>query len=138
MREALTITTTSNTKDVYEGGLVSGTVKDGITYEGPPLATYKPDRALGPALTPAWRDEQDFRDNFMAREWTSVWRGVNFPSDNQYTLKCEADDWLRVYIDDVEIGNPPDLKGATALLCSDASSYMTGQNICIDGGWSIW
>ena len=103
-----TSTTTSNTKDVYEGGLVSGTVKDGVTYEGPPLATYKPDRALGPALTPAWRDEQDFRDNFMARAWTSVWRGVNFPSDNQYTLKCEADDWLRVYIDDVEIGNPPD------------------------------
>jgi len=36
------------------------------------------------------------------------------------------------------IGNPPDLKGAAALLCSDASSYMTGQNICVDGGWAVW
>jgi len=36
------------------------------------------------------------------------------------------------------IGDPHDLKGATALLCSDAGSYMTGQNICIDGGWSTW
>ncbi len=36
------------------------------------------------------------------------------------------------------IGNPEDLKGAIALLSSDASSYMTGQNICIDGGWTTW
>ena len=36
------------------------------------------------------------------------------------------------------IGNPEDLKGPIALLCSDASSYMTGQNICVDGGWTTW
>jgi NAD(P)-dependent dehydrogenase (short-subunit alcohol dehydrogenase family) len=36
------------------------------------------------------------------------------------------------------IGNPEDLKGIIALLCSDASSYMTGQNICVDGGWASW
>ena len=36
------------------------------------------------------------------------------------------------------LGNPEDLKGVIALLCSDASSYMTGQNICVDGGWTVW
>ncbi len=36
------------------------------------------------------------------------------------------------------IGQPEDLKGVIALLCSDASSYITGQNICIDGGWTTW
>lgn len=36
------------------------------------------------------------------------------------------------------IGNPPDIKGAAALLCSDAGSYITGQNICVDGGWAVW
>lgn len=36
------------------------------------------------------------------------------------------------------IGEPDDLKGAVALLCSDASKYMTAQNICVDGGWTQW
>ncbi|WP_367606910.1 SDR family NAD(P)-dependent oxidoreductase [Legionella sp. W05-934-2] len=36
------------------------------------------------------------------------------------------------------IGKPHELKGAAALLCSDAGTYITGQNICVDGGWAIW
>jgi NAD(P)-dependent dehydrogenase (short-subunit alcohol dehydrogenase family) len=36
------------------------------------------------------------------------------------------------------IGQPDELKGAVALLCTDAGSYITGQNICVDGGWAIW
>jgi gluconate 5-dehydrogenase len=36
------------------------------------------------------------------------------------------------------IGHPSDLKGAAVLLCSDAGAYITGQNLCVDGGWAIW
>ena len=36
------------------------------------------------------------------------------------------------------VGIPYEIKGAAALLCSNAGSYMTGQNICVDGGWSVW
>jgi len=36
------------------------------------------------------------------------------------------------------IGQPEELKGAVALLCSNAGSYITGQNLCVDGGWAIW
>ena len=34
-------------------------------------------------------------------------------------------------------GTPEDLVGIVFLLCSDGSSYITGQDFLIDGGWSI-
>jgi len=35
------------------------------------------------------------------------------------------------------IGQPEDLQGIILLLSSSLSSYITGQNIAIDGGWTI-
>ena len=35
------------------------------------------------------------------------------------------------------LGIPRDLRGVVVLLTSNAGNYINGQNICVDGGWSV-
>lgn len=50
-------------------------------------------------------------------------------------------DFVRKYCQKVPLGkrmaNVDDLTGTLVFLLSDASKYITGQNITIDGGWSL-
>jgi NAD(P)-dependent dehydrogenase (short-subunit alcohol dehydrogenase family) len=36
------------------------------------------------------------------------------------------------------IGKAEEVAGSVAFLLSDAASYITGHNLCVDGGWTSW
>lgn len=53
----------------------------------------------------------------------------------------QPEEFVRRYVERVPLGRmetEDDLAGAIAFLCSDASAYMTGHNLIVDGGWCAW
>ena len=51
--------------------------------------------------------------------------------DNQYTVYEGPD---AVQQPTGRVGNPPDMANMVLYLCSDMAGFITGENICIDGG----
>lgn len=80
---------------------------------------------------------------YLAALWGSKGIRVNAVSPGWFPKKRgpERPDYLREMTSRIpleRIGRPADLVGAYLFLMSDASSYVTGQNLVVDGGYSIW
>ncbi len=57
----------------------------------------------------------------------------------QTAVMYEDQDWVKYLCDRIPLkrpGQPPDLEGALIFLASDASAYVTGQTLLVDGGIS--
>jgi NAD(P)-dependent dehydrogenase (short-subunit alcohol dehydrogenase family) len=53
----------------------------------------------------------------------------------------QSPSFVKRYCKEVPLGrmaSPEDIVGGIIYLASEASSYVTGQNLMIDGGWSTW
>jgi len=70
------------------------------------------------------------RVNALAPGWfrTEMTDGLMFGDER-------AEKWMRQRTPMGRGGEEEELDGALLFLCSDASSFVTGQVLCVDGGW---
>ncbi|MBC7759588.1 MAG: SDR family oxidoreductase [Phormidesmis sp. FL-bin-119] len=61
-----------------------------------------------------------------------------FPSPEQQAKNPEFTGRLAYKVPMGRVGSQHEVAGAVAFFLSDASSYTTGQNLFIDGGWTSW
>jgi len=79
----------------------------------------------------------------FANEWAGKGVNVNaiapgyFETDNTVPIRENADRHASITarIPQGRWGRPDDLKGAVVFLASDASNYVNGHILCVDGGW---
>lgn len=80
----------------------------------------------------------------LAVEWASAGTRVNAIAPGYYETQltaaaiedAERATWIQSRIPMGRLGRPEDLAGAVTFLLSEASAYVTGQTIAVDGGWT--
>ena len=106
------------------------------TYEGLPVNSAPNYHALKGGLVHLTRH--------LAAYWAKYNIRVNTLSPGPFpkpAIKDRAEGFIERLEEKVPLGRmgkPDELKGIVVLLASDAGSYITGQNLLVDGGWTAW
>lgn len=107
-------------------------IYEGSLYEGHPIntpAVYSTSKAAVWGLT-----------RYLATYWARSGIRVNAVTPGG-VFSGQNDTFVKRYSERVPMGRMAtrdEMSGAVAFLASNASSYVTGQNIIVDGGLTVW
>ncbi len=121
-----------NTLSIYGIVAPDQRIYDGSEYEGHPINTpivYSASKAAVLGITKylaAYWGERGVRVNAVTPG--GVYSGQNETFQDRYGNRAPMGRMAKKH----------EMNGAFIYLASDASTYVTGQNIVVDGGWTVW
>ncbi len=121
-----------NDQRIYEGANLSN------LYAGDSEA---PKRIYSHAGYPAAKGAVISLTRYLAAYWGAQNIRVNAISPGGLAHPGENEAFVKRYSQKVPLGrkaNLDEISATVVYLASEAASYVTGQNIIVDGGWTIW
>lgn len=121
-----------NDQRIYEGSNLAGLWVGDENKEGKIYSHASYNAAKGGIIT---------LTRYLAAYWGHLGIRVNTLSPGGVEHPAENETFVKKYSAKTPLGRkakPHELDGSVLYLASDASSYATGTNIIVDGGWTTW